>query len=526
MNRSISALRMALVVAALVFADFAAANNMRVVKVRLTADAGGHTFVAFNINWENSWRLALAGDGQGVPYNYDAAWIFVKYSTDGGTTWRHATLANNAMAHTVLQDNGVPAAFETTADGKGVFAFRANNGGGDIAWQDVKVRWNYSSDGVSSLTPQTIVQVFALEMVYVPAGAFVAGDGSSHAALRRGAGDHSPWPIASEDAIHVTGASAGGFYYVSGGNSDENATGASFTIPAAFPKGYQAFYVMKYEISQGQYADFLNTLTPAQAANRDITSASGYSSFRGTISGSHPIFEAAVPDRACNFLSFMDGAAFADWAGLRPMTELEMEKAGRGTAAAVAGEFAWGNTDAVAATTLSGDEDGTETVTTTGANSHFGNKTLSGGNGGNGPVRPGIFAATVNPADAAEVQRRNAGASFYGLMELSGNLWERAVTIGNAKGRGFLGSHGDGHLNDHPSFAGNATNADWPGFSGAPGEGVGSALGAGYRGGSWQQDAASMRVSQRANAATYQRDRLKDFGFRAARTANPMTGGD
>ena len=50
-------------------------------------------------------------------------------------------------------------------------------------------------------------------------------------------------------------------------------------------------------------------------------------------------------DIACNFLNWADGAAYADWAGLRPMTELEYVKASRGTRSPVVNEYAWSTTN-------------------------------------------------------------------------------------------------------------------------------------------------------------------------------------
>ena len=98
---------------------------------------------------------------------------------------------------------------------------------------------------------------------------------------------------------------------------------------------------MKYEISQEQYADFLNKLLSIQAANR-YPSATTY---RYTVTGSYPNIAANVPNRACNFLNWADALAYADWAGLRPMTELEYEKACRGTNMyPVFDEYPWGNT--------------------------------------------------------------------------------------------------------------------------------------------------------------------------------------
>jgi formylglycine-generating enzyme required for sulfatase activity len=502
----------------------ARANNLQIVHVRLTGDNGSSVIVEFDINWDNSWRNDLPGAGNAAPFNYDAAWVFVKYSTDGGATWRHATLSSADGDHGVTVTNGVPATIKAVSDGKGVFIHRAQNGAGSNNWDDVRLLWSYATDRVASLTKTTIVNVLAIEMVFIPPGGFQAGDrAASGAAFLQGSSDPDPWEITSEDAISVTNTVSDGFYYVSGGNTEdpikEDPTGSTFTIPAAFPKGFNAFYMMKHEITQGQYADFFNMISSIQASNRNLTAEPGYTSFRGTISGSHPYFSAAAKDRACNFLSIMDGAAYADWAALRPVTELEFEKACRGNQPSAAGEFAWGNTNITQATTLSGAEDGTETFTNPNANCVFDDATFSGGNGGKGPARGGIFAASANPLDTPGEQRQDAGASFYGVMELSGNLWERTVTVGNAQGRSFAGTHGDGHLTTRPGFEGNATNSDWPGFFGSASKGVISAGGSGYRGGGWLDDSNAQRVSERSNAARYEKRRLKDFGFRCARTA-------
>ena len=50
--------------------------------------------------------------------------------------------------------------------------------------------------------------------------------------------------------------------------------------------------------------------------------------------------------------------------------------------------------------------------------------------------RRGVFATP----DSGRVA---AGASYWGIMELSGNLWERVVAVGNPAGRRFAGTHGD-----------------------------------------------------------------------------------
>jgi hypothetical protein len=117
--------------------------------------------------------------------------------------------------------------------------------------------------------------------------------------------------------------------------------------------------------------------------------------------------------------------------------------------------------------------------------------------GNNGPVRVGIFSNGTSG-------RVSAGASYWGIMELSGNLWERPVTIGNETGRAFTGTHGDGVLDS----SGDANDATWPGTN---------AVGAGWRGGSWYNGTSRMQVSDRYYAGDSYSDRDNDSGFRAVR---------
>jgi hypothetical protein len=90
-------------------------------------------------------------------------------------------------------------------------------------------------------------------------------------------------------------------------------------------------------------------------------------------------------------------------------------------------------------------------------------------------------------------------------MELSGNVWERPVTIGNEKGRAFTGTHGDGVLDS----SGDANAATWPGTN---------AVGAGARGGTWYDDGVELlQVSDRVYAGISNPYRVESLGFRAVR---------
>ena len=89
-------------------------------------------------------------------------------------------------------------------------------------------------------------------------------------------------------------------------------------------------------------------------------------------------------------------------------------------------------------------------------------------------------------------------------MELSGNLIEATVTVGNAYGRRYTGLHGDGALSGNSH---NVTN--WP-----PGP---NGYGEGYRGGSCADD-VFITVSDRFYATDFGTLRPARYGFRAVRS--------
>ncbi len=481
-------LRVVVIVALiLAFQHVALGNNVVVSNIALTGqnNASDFTLVQFDITWDNSWRVS------GGPSNWDAAWVFVKYSTDGGANWRHATLATSG--HTAPSG----ATIDSPEDGKGVFVYRSSDGTGTVNFTGVQLKWQYGIDGLlDNVTVQ--VKIFAVEMVFVPQAEFAAGSGGDEP------GRFTLTTINTSNATTVPlgtgslGGQTGGF-----------PTGEVAPSNASWPNGFSAFYCMKYEITQQQYADFLNCLTSTQAEIRK-PSISTVVSHRFSITGSHPDFSSFKPFVACNGLSWMDGAAYVDWAGLRPMTELEFEKACRGNQFPVVGEFAWGTfRNAVLAYTVANDGAANEDIATNYSTSlDVGNSSHSNTSGDiNGPLRVGIFAGNANNTSDHRVR---SGATFYGIMEMSGNLWERTVTIGTASGRNFMGTLGDGHVSSN----GNADNSDWPGF--AAGE-VTGASGSGFRGGSWAVTSSFARVSDRQSASSSRTARSTSQGFRGVR---------
>ncbi len=496
-------------------------SNISISNQTLGALSGVSTTVSFNITWTNSWRSE--GSGAPEPNNRDAAWIFVKFRKNGGD-WAHASLNNTGHSTgSGLEDTAATIAVGypdtsssfhiATNPGVGVFLYRSGNGVGTFSTTGTSLSWNYSQDGVTG-SDSVEIRVFAIEMVYTPAGSFFAGDNAtSTSSFKQGSSDTDPWYIGSESAITTANAAGTGnglaetaaeYYYPGAGD----AAGSVFTIPAAFPKGYQAHYMMKGEISQGQWVGFFNTLTGTQKSTRDITSATngGKNSdnviYRNNVSWSSG--NATLPDQgsgatysavAMSYLSWADLSAYLDWSGLRPMSELEFERAGRGPYRAVSGEYAWGSTSITQATSISNAGLPSERAQS-GANAAYGNHVSV-----QGPLRVGSFAS------GGVATRIAAGAGYYGAMDLSGNLFERPVTVGNSTGRSFEGRyHGNGALDS----SGNPNVSTWPGTG---------ATGSGLRGGAWFSNSTYARLSDRNYATSTASYRSDGFGGRGVRVA-------
>ncbi|MDP8212431.1 MAG: hypothetical protein P9X22_03950 [Candidatus Zapsychrus exili] len=512
-----------IIFSSLIFNSHLYANNLSISNVSLgDRDPSSDTIVVnFDISWDNSWKTKI---------NHDATWITIRLHNPSLTPTNkklcQLTYAGLNPQGISLDSASVLEAY-VSSDKKGAFLRPSSYGhNSSLVTESIEATIDYSSCGFSD-DSSVYASVFGIEMVYVPEGSFYAGDNdTSTACLDQGSSDSNPWNISSESAISISNPTSDGYHYVSAGNTNEDATGASFTLLADFPKGYKSFYAMKYEVTEEQWVEFFNSLSSSARTNRDITDGSHKNtdtvSYRNTIScfGSPLVCSSLKDSRALSYVTWMDLTAFLDWAALRPITELEYEKMSRGAALAVSGEFAWGATDIIAATTISGsDEDGTETIANSSANVNYNNTILSGGDtsGGadytKGPLRVGIFAVS-------SATRTNAGAGYYGNMELSGNLRERIVTIGNAAGRSFIGSHGDGVLSIDSSYEGNATNADWPGIDDVATRGITNAGGSGFKGGSWEDQSSGtrLRTSDRNNAAETSTAAYSNAGGRGART--------
>ncbi len=203
---------------------------------------------------------------------------------------------------------------------------------------------------------------------------------------------------------------------------------------------------MKYELNQGCYVEFLNTLNEDQTQHRANFGGKYYFAKRGTITNRDGKYHSSKPSRPLNYSSWDDGMAYADWAGLRPMTELEFTKASRGFNKPVENEYPWGTNS---------------------------KNYLSRGVDMQGDL---VNFGGLDEANIDDNTKMFFGASYFWVMDLAGSLWERVVTIGHPYGRNFKGSHGDGNLDEY----GFANCKDWP-------TGVRSDGGIGFRGGGFYE---------------------------------------
>lgn len=469
-------------------------NNIQISNATLDDSDNQFYYVEFDVSWENSWRTST------YESNWDAAWIVVKFSPKNQQQWSNVDLYHNT-GDAATDGHTVPAGgqMEVTSDEVGVFIYRNNDGIGDINFQSVRLKWDFQNQGVN-FGDVLDVAIFATEMVYIPEGAFYAGDGLGSYGQFEDGTSGQPFQVTSEAGFTLGGGGAGSM-----GNNNANGMfdaddfndNQSQWLPDNYPKGYDAFYIMKYEMSQQQYADFVASLSSAQREDRDGPYMIDATDVFPVKSGNHYGI-ADHPWRPMHYLAWGDAAAWADWAGLRPMSELEFEKACRGPLPAVEGELAWGNSSFYYNTYYDYANEGTAEETIVGGlaqNAGNGNKQGAYW-GASFPLRCGIYAAS-----ATNKTRQETGATYYGVMEMTGNMFESTISLGDSDSRDFSGLHGDGNV----TGTGNASFSLLSNWAFVNGDGIG-----------FRHTAVSSRFDANSTTAS---DRQEWQGFRGVRSA-------
>lgn len=454
-------------------------NNIRVKKLSLsdTVRTTKDIKIKFDLSWENSWRDDV---------NWDAAWITVKVKRANGS-WKHVKLQSTGNT---IDGNSQNAKIVVPEDKMGAFIYRSAKGTGTIDLSAIKLAWNYGIDSVANIDSAEI-RLFATEMVYVPQGSFAFGDSYTPSAINMTYSTDRIVPsifknfvpadtvkfgrntpmftiISDKTTPRLTSASTSGGGAINAGDqvimdgiyiNGLKGVGLNDTDPykyPQFPVGYKAFYSMKYEVTQGQYTDFLNTTK--------IQSTPGVTLLPFPMSPNQPLVRFSIekqgenytvsrPDRAMDYVNGVQLFAFANWSSLRPMTELEFEKSARGPLAPAFNDRANGpqeghvmpgdNSNNVMTTVLklNGPENGSEGPTISDSTKYLSNiMNIEGGDGGNGAYRVGVFATDKS-------SRKSSGASYYGIMGLSDNVGEFVVSLSSEVARSFKDANGLGENN-------------------------------------------------------------------------------
>lgn len=460
------------------------ANNIRIKKLSLTdtLKTTKDVKIKFDLSWENSWRDDI---------NWDAAWITAKVKRANGS-WKHIKFQTTGNS---IDGNPQSAKIVVPGDKMGAFIYRSGKGTGTIDLSGIKLAWNYGTDSVANIDSAEI-RFFATEMVYVPQGSFAFGDSFTPtkdiysqastdrlvpsvfknfiAADTTKFGRNTPmFSIISDKttpkltpASTNSGAMNNGDQVLTDGVYINGTKGIGITAAepfkySNFPIGFKAFYSMKYEVSQGQYTDFLNTTKiivnnmPVGMISQNVLLPTPNSPnqplARFSIEKQGETYIVSRPDRAMDYATSNHVFAFANWSSLRPMTELEFEKAARGPLAPTYNERANGqnpqgnmpltgnNDQVISVLKLNGAENGTEAPTTSDSTKFlsYNGMTIEGGDGGTGSYRVGVFATNSS-------SRRSSGASYYGIMGLNDNVSELVISLNTENSRSFKDINGIG----------------------------------------------------------------------------------
>lgn len=259
---------------------------------------GGLTTATVNITYTLSRTNPAISSSQPI-------WIFVKYSSNGGLTWKDTDDLDQGDDWSAGGQTGTSTVNQNLSGDVGI----VNSGGAkSITWT-----WGAGGTGLSS-TAMVRVRVYAVEMCLVEADASFAmgGDGGNNA---------------------ITSGTA----------------------------NIAAFYIQKYPVTNRMYVDFLNEVgnvhDDVADANHDYWNDLQNDATRGgiSISGSIPNAAWSVvagredwPVIGVNWFNAYD---MTRWMGLIPPTEEQWEKACRGTGGAGGSTYSWGSSP-VASTNL------------------------------------------------------------------------------------------------------------------------------------------------------------------------------
>lgn len=394
------------------------ANN---IKVGIKSYDAVNRTMNISISWDNSWS-----DGTGA--FRDGAYIFIKYRDLNNPNWQHAyiTTANDGTVfNDTLSGASVPlvqSVRTVTASGNYCGSVITRSLGNTPAHIGVR---NIGANFTVTLAPPTATtsfvnpefRVYAFEVVDIPQGKywldsmFFSSNSSKRVPVQVVSTSSGPYFYPTDTSTRSTGGKL--FYY-------NNET------------GYNQFFVMKYEVSNEAFCEFLNTLsrpqqnilldTPAFTnASTGTLQFSQYQKYSAKFNGlnvpavfgsdaDHDGIPNEVNDGQNVGAIVNKGMAimtFYRWAAMSPISPIMYEKICRGPATPVPFEYAWGSAVGNAAT-VNVDVNGPGETSS---------DTLLAGPLINTPIRNGAFAHSNST-------RETSGGSYYGVMDLSNSAAE------------------------------------------------------------------------------------------------------
>lgn len=424
-------------------------NNLEITNV--TYDEVANT-LNFDISWDNAFYINNEWN--------DHIYIFAKYKNANGSSWERVLF--EVLGHT---DDDVDMTVTAPAsaaivDGKKVALkvghtnnFSSGTQGGNCTVQ--------LADNNNFFHPS--FKVFGIEMVKIAISGndYYIGDGTS------------------ENRFHKGSDTTEAFFWEYDPNGSVNVGTGPNDINTVHPDGIPVASIssniinpptniMKYEISQIQYVEFLNCLNRTaqnNLVNEDVSGTSITDVFVMTqtstvapwtrngvrcdsiLPNGGPITfycdynDNGVPNEyddgqniAINYLSGSRLYAYLDWAGLEPLNELQYEHICRGSYNPVPNEFAWGTSGYTNAIINTGSTNGSPDEFLNGA-------PLTG------PARSSQLPMRCGAAATATTNRVTSGASAYGIMELTGNVAELVISLTSSTSFDFLSS-GDGEIDN------------------------------------------------------------------------------
>ncbi len=438
------------------------ANNVQVQN--LVYDAQANT-LNLDVSWENGFVVPGVGNTM--------AYVFIKYRNSNDPNWQHLYL--NSSSILAYSPGYCISAAERNQVTPGVYlGFSVGPGCSNI---------NLTFTGSSNVTIDLAglfvpvnpsFKAFGIEIIRIDqlTTSYSIGDGVSANRFHKGDDPSAPFQYISSPYISV------------GTNADDINTTSVTPLPVSSIPFYYfdpQQHIMRYEISQAQYVDFLNCLSRQAQNQRTAADISGTSvTKRYVMSNTSTMVnrngikcDAVLPSGgpitfycdqngndipnemtdgqnvSANYLSPADLKAYLDWAGFKPMNEAQYEYYTRGTVSAVPGEYAWGTSMKTAAS-LNG-----------ALLTHGGPQETPTNIGSEGVFRRSPDPMRTGAAANETTSRSQAGASYWGAMDLSGNVAE--MVIGSYEASDFAPydyqqlDRGDGVL----SILGES-NESWP----------------------------------------------------------------